>query len=130
MSKDPYYFPHDANASQDPKIMSMISRHGVAGYGMFWIVIERLRNESGYKIADKQYNWDALAMQMQCEPEAVKTFIENCIELELFIKDDGFFYSPALLKRMIHLDNVRGQRKRAAEAMHEKRREREEAWKD
>lgn len=121
MAKDPYYFTHDANASQDPKIMAMMKKHTVAGYGMFWIIIERLRNETGYKIADKDYNWDALAMQMQCTSSEVKEFVEYCTSLDLFVKDDGFFYSPALLKRMIHLDHVREQRVRAAKAMHEKR---------
>jgi hypothetical protein len=116
MSKDPYYFTHDANASSDPKMLAMLNNHGVAGYGMFWIIIERLRNESGYKLADKQYNWDALAMQMHSKTDTVRKFVDYCCEIDLLVKDDGFFYSPSLLKRMIHLDNVRSSRKRAAES--------------
>jgi len=129
MAKDPYYFTHDANAVNDPKIQAMMEQYGVAGYGMFWIIVERLRNESGYKLSDKLYNWQSLAKQMQCKDFHVQQFVQDCIDkYDLFMKEDGFFYSPALLKRMVHLDNVRDQRKRAAEAMHAKRREKEEQW--
>lgn len=117
MAKDPYYFTHDANAFSDPKIQAMVKKYGVAGYGMFWIIIERLRNESGYKLLDREYNWDALAMQMQCTSNDVKNFVSDCsCNYDLFVQEGGFFYSESLLKRMIHLDNVRGQRKKAADA--------------
>ncbi len=128
MSKDPYYFTHDANASHDPKIQAMMKKYGVSGYGMFWIIIERLRNESGYKLSDRPYNWDALAMQMQCTSEHVKEFVKDCCEqFDLLVMDDGFFYSGSLLKRMIHLDSIREKRVRAAQSMHDKK-DKENAW--
>lgn len=31
--KDCYYFPHDSNARSDPKIMALIQKYGIEGYG-------------------------------------------------------------------------------------------------
>jgi len=132
MANDPYYFTHDANAASDPKIKAMIRKYGCEGYGRYWIVIEMLRTQAGYKIEDKPYNWDALAEQMHCTSDALALYIKDCIGVfELFIQDEaGFIYSQSLLKRMVHLDGVRAQRVRAAEAMHKIRREKEDAWKE
>ena len=117
MANDPYYFTHDANASGDPKIKAMIRKYGAEGYGRFWIVIEMLRTQAGYKIEDKPYNWEALAEQMHCTSDALALYIKDCIEVfELFVRDEsGFIYSASLLKRMTHLDTIRAKRVRAAE---------------
>ena len=127
MANDPYYFTHDATAANDPKIRAMIKKYGVAGYGMFWLILEMMRTQSKYKIDDKEYNWSALAEQMQCTCKEVKAFVKDCTEqFELFIYDEkGFYYSASFLKRMQRLDEIRAKRVRAAEIMHEKRRERE-----
>lgn len=46
--KESYYFPHDCNASQDPKIMMLLSSCGLSGVGAYWIIIEILhQQESG-----------------------------------------------------------------------------------
>ena len=50
MKKDAYYFSHDANAQDDPKCMVLIDQLGMEGYGIFWALIEKLRNESNYKL--------------------------------------------------------------------------------
>jgi hypothetical protein len=47
--KDAYYFSHDTNARNDPKIAAMRQSYGVEGYGLYWIVVEMLaeRNAPG-----------------------------------------------------------------------------------
>ena len=67
MAKDAYYFSHDANARQDPKILEMISVYGIEGYGRYWILVEMLREQSDYTLSlTGKYTFNALAMQMQC----------------------------------------------------------------
>ena len=114
--KDAYYFKHDSNARNDPKIKALMGKYGVEGYGRFWIILEMFRESNGYKLEDKKYLWDALAEQMHCSTSEVKTFIKDCAdEFELFIQEDGYFYSPAFLQRMIKLDEIRAKRKDAAD---------------
>jgi hypothetical protein len=46
MAKDAYYFSHDSNSQDDPKCMMLIDQLGMEGYGIFWALIEKLRNET------------------------------------------------------------------------------------
>ena len=119
--KDARYFHHDSNARHDPKIQALIKKYGMKGYGMFWVIVETMRENSGYKINQKKYIFESFAEQMQCTVEEVNTFIKDCIEeFELFIQDDGFFYSESLLERMARLDYLRTAKQKGAYAMHEK----------
>lgn len=107
--KDAYYFSHDSNARYDPKILSMISVYGMAGYGWYWVIIEILREQENYKFKIvKEHSYNAIAMQMQCDCNATKKFIDDCIkEFELFVSDGEFFWSESLLNRMEILANKR-----------------------
>ncbi|MEK9207888.1 MAG: DUF4373 domain-containing protein [Patescibacteria group bacterium] len=115
------YFRHDMNARNDPKIRALIKKYKMEGYGRFWVIIEMMRETTGYKIKEKRYIYEALAEQMQCSAEELKKFIKDCIEeFELFTQEDGFFYSESLIQRMTVLENIRLSRQRGAYSMHEK----------
>lgn len=124
MSKEAYYFSHDANARHDPKILALRSEYGVKGYGIYWIIIEMLREQEGYKLPLKKYIFNAIAMQVQCKDFAkddAKVFVENCInEYELFAADEGFFWSNSLLKRMDKKQDLSEKRRAAAKARWDK----------
>lgn len=110
--KDAYYFSHDSNARNDTKILAMRSDYGIAGYGMYWIIIETLRDESDYKLSLKPYTIKALAMQMNLDIETVNKFIDDCInQYELFEIDGDYFWSESLCRRMEKLDDIREKRK-------------------
>lgn len=47
--KDAYYFSHDSNAKDDFKCMLLIEEIGLEGYGIFWILVETLREQESYK---------------------------------------------------------------------------------
>ena len=114
--KDSYYFKHDSNARHDPKMQILINEHGLEGYGRFWVIVEMLREATHYKLETKEYVWAALALELKISPIEVKSFIKDCVDkYELFNQDDGFFYSPALLSRMVKLDELRSRRKMAAD---------------
>ena len=113
--KDAYYFSHDANARNDIKILSMRCDYGLEGYGMYWIIVETLREEKDYKIKFNDSNCRALAMQMHSKPEKVHEFISDCIDAyELFVSDGECFWSESLMRRMEKLEETRQKRKEAA----------------
>lgn len=96
MSKDAYYFSHDSNARNDEKIISLRMEHGWRGYGIYWALIEKLRDESDYTIERLYKN---LAFEFQESPEVIKSVVEDFGLFE--ISEDGKrFYSKSLLKRM------------------------------
>ena len=41
------YFQHDFYARNDEKIEELIDKHGLAGYGAFWIIVEMMHEHRG-----------------------------------------------------------------------------------
>jgi hypothetical protein len=124
MSKEAYYFSHDANARHDPKILAMREDYGVKGYGVYWVIVEMLREQDEFKLPLKKYIWSAIAMQVQCKDyakEDAKQFVEICInEYELFNSDGEYFWSNSLIKRMGKKNEVSEKRRAAAKARWDK----------
>jgi uncharacterized phage protein (TIGR02220 family) len=124
MSKEAYYFSHDANARHDPKILALRSEFGIEGYGIYWVVVEMLREQDEFKLPLKEYIFNAIAMQVQSNAyakEDAKRFVEFCInECDLFDSNDTHFWSNSLLKRMNKKDALSKKRSEAAKARWEK----------
>ena len=110
------YFSHDSNARNSDKLMKVRMKLGAEGYGIFFMLIERLREEEGYK---STIDYDTLAFDLRVEPEKVKQIVEN-YDLFKFTEDGKYFYSDSFNERMKMMD-VRAQQrkskaKKAAEA--------------
>jgi hypothetical protein len=107
--KDAYYFPHDSNAKDDPKCIMLIEELGLEGYGIFWVLIETLRDQPGYH-ADLKI-LPGLARRYNTSLEKMKSVI---VRYNLFgIEDDQFFFSESLKNRMNVLDDRREKARRA-----------------
>lgn len=92
--KDAFYFSHDANAQRDPKILRLRQKHGWEGYGLFWALVEMLRNEEEYKLRTQ---YETYAFALQSHEDRIKSIVED---FELFTIEDGFFWSESLIRRM------------------------------
>jgi hypothetical protein len=113
--KEAYYFPHDANARNDLKISAMLSKYGVAGYGMYWMIVEVLRESKNFEAEHKKYTYSALAKQMSCTDEQVEAFISDCINaFELFQSNERTFWSESLKRRMEIKNEIAEKRRFAA----------------
>jgi len=106
MAKDAYYFSHDSNASQDPKILVMCSVYKAEGYGWYWMLVEMMREQEDYRLPIKgKYIINALALKMYADAERLHQFIDDCVkEFDLFKTDDSFIWSESLIKRMQGFD--------------------------
>ena len=116
MAKDVYYFSHDVNASNDPKIVAMESQFGVISYAWWWKLIEKLASSDDYKLPFKKYTFIALDKELGILNENERPFNENehnffCSnesflfinslihDFELLDYDDEYFWSPSLIRR-------------------------------
>ena len=109
MNKDAYYFPHDSNAKDDPKCVLLIEQLGMEGYGIYWMLVEVLREQPDYAYPLK--NLPALARRYNTTYEKVKAVVFG---YELFtIKDDRIFFSDSLNRRMEVLAEKRAKRSEA-----------------
>lgn len=101
MAKETYYFSHDSNALIDTKILNMRADYGLEGYGLYWAIIEMMRNEEDYKLELSKNTFRAIKTLTNPTTIDIEKFINDCIEdYKLFKKEDGKFYSNSLLKRM------------------------------
>lgn len=115
--KDAYWFSHDSNAKDDPKIMILIEQLGLEGYGIYWVLVETLREQPGYKCPIILI--PVLARRYGTSAEKMKAVVLN---YDLFvIEDDKFFFSESLINRMQILENRREVARRAGIASGEKR---------
>ena len=104
MAKETFYFSHDSNALTDTKILNMRADYGMEGYGLFWAIVEMLRNEEEYKLDLDKNTYRAIKTLTNTQIN-VEEFIKNCIEdYKLFEQEDGKFFSNSLLKRMEEKD--------------------------
>ena len=104
MGKETYYFSHDSNAITDTKILNMRADYGLEGYGLFWAIIEMMRNEENYKLQADKKIYRAIKTLTNTSID-VEKYVQDCInEYELFKEENGYFYSNSLLRRMLEKD--------------------------
>jgi len=101
MKKDAYYFSHDSNAWSDSKILKLrviYKDKALWAYGLFWIILEKMRDESEHKL--NHDNIEEIALYAQCNSDEIRTYIEHCIKIKLFESDGIYFWSVSFLSRM------------------------------
>ncbi len=109
MKKDSCYFSHDSNAKDDPKCMLLIDQLGMEGYGIYWMLVEVLREQPDYKCPLNLV--PILARRYNTTTEKVKTVIS---QYDLFkIDEEKNFFSFSLIRRMTPLLETRERRSMA-----------------
>lgn len=103
--KDTYYFQHDYNARKDPKCSALINDFGLAGYGIYWCLIEIL-HEQGGKIKKFPKLIDGIAFELGIEIEALTKQIEAMLQdYNLLQEDENYIWSNRVLKNLEDREN-------------------------
>ncbi len=123
-----HYFSHDADARHDPKIVCMMNVFGMEGYGIYWCVVEILREEDKfrYKI-DNKYWAEGLAGECKVTKEKMVKFIDFCVEIDLLQRNEKYFWSESLNRRMGRMVMITESNKRAVNIRWKRHREKQEA---
>lgn len=98
------FFPHDAAASQDPKIQRLIYRTGFAGYGRWWRLCEHLAVSNDFKfplnteedefILSSVLGFDPNDVSAADDPRfSCAAFIDVLVDIGLLVVDDEGLYS-------------------------------------
>jgi hypothetical protein len=117
MKKDAYYFSHDSNAKDDPKCVLLIEQLGLEGYGIFWVLIEILREQPTYTYP--LVLLPALARRFNTSTEKIQAVVKKYGLFE--IENNEVFLSTSLTERMKYLDAKREKRSLAGQLGNEKR---------
>ena len=94
------YFSHDSNARNSDKLIPLRMRWGAEGYGIYFMILERLREEPGY-MSVKDYNM--IAFDLRVDTGKVKSIVED-FGLFVFTEDGKYFYSESFKRRMTQKD--------------------------
>ena len=104
------YFSHDSNARDDEKILAMRIDLGWEAYGLYWALIEMLRDASDYQL---KTNFKVLAFSLHTTPDLLQQIICN-YGLFSFTEDNESFFSHSLTKRMEEKEVVSKKRRASA----------------
>lgn len=93
------------------------------GYGLYWAIIEMLRNESSYKLPLNKNTYRAIKMQTGTTFD-VEKYLKDCINEyiddesgnSLFNSDGKSFWSASLLRRLKKYEEIKEKRIKAANA--------------
>lgn len=89
-----YFFNHKPSIYKDSKIQRLIFREGMAGYGIFWSLLERLCNYENQIEAD----YEALAFELRSESNLIRNIVEN---YGLFIHENNIISSKLIKQRVV-----------------------------
>ncbi len=87
------YFSHDYHARSDPKMIKLRMKYGFEGVGLYWSIIEILYEAEGRVLRTE---CERIAYELQIGIERITAIIDT----DLFQKDELYFWSDSVLKRL------------------------------
>jgi hypothetical protein len=117
MEKEAFYFPHFCNARHDRKIRRLRKELGTEGYGIYFMLLETLREQQDlmYPLDDL----DLLAEEFNVSEAKVRVAICNYGLFE--IDEEQKFFSPKMLVYLEPYFKMKEQRKIAGQKSADKR---------
>lgn len=110
--KESYYFPHYIGARNDRKIKRVRKDFGVEGYALFFMTLERLREEESLKIPVEDI--DLLADDFGTSEAKLHTLIHNYKLFDFEESANGrIFFSPKQIQYLEPYFEMREQRRLA-----------------
>ena len=120
--KKTYYFQHDFQSFDDPKIQYIIAKFGAEGYGVWWRLVEMLHQDEHNRLPLKDYLFFAIEGQLGLESDGAKDIIMSCInDVQLLQTDGEYFWSDRVLKNVGRMNEVKEKRSQAGKKSAEKR---------
>lgn len=96
MAKDKFWFDHDYNARGDEKILEIRALYGAEGYGIFWMIIETMAENSKGGINENLIG--GLSHGFGVAKDTLKGVIDLSLKIDLFYTENGFIYSRRIRK--------------------------------
>lgn len=101
MAKDVFWFKHDSNAARDIKLMHIKHIHDFWGIGLYWCVVEVLREQPKYKFSCSESGLGLLCTLVMCNDiNRFTTWYNDCVRIGLFCVENVEFFSASLCERM------------------------------
>lgn len=103
--KGTYYFSHDYHARNDEKIEALRLEHSWEGYGIYWMLVERMYEAPSCSIRHDKVK--QIAMASAVSAEKLKAVIQTCLNEELFVSDGERFWSESAKGRKYQFESLK-----------------------
>lgn len=121
------YFSHDSNARNDEKIIRLRMELGAEGYGIYFMLLERLRENKDYT---SLRDYEIIAFDLRVDANKIKKVVED-YDLFVLTEDGEHFYSDSFMDRMAIKDKKEKAKsenaRRAAQARWNRQKEEEKS---
>lgn len=105
-------FLHDSDARRDFKMLKLRRLGGWEYVGLFWGLIEVLREQPSLTLSSDDL--EACAYEFQVDDDVLRKLIRHCIDINLFSAlDDGSITSPSLRRRIEAFEAAKEKKKEA-----------------
>lgn len=109
--KDAYYFPHDSNAREDPKLAALRQEFGFEGVGIWWAIVELMHNQNNGKFEKFPAFYVGIASVLGLDEAKVKHFFSASIDrFNLFQENDKYIWSERVQNNLRERLNKRMKR--------------------
>ena len=96
MAKESYWFKHDHNARGDEKILELRSEFGAEGYGVFWMIVETMAENSNGGV--KASLIGGLSLGYGVAKDRLQSIFDVCTRIGLFFEKEGYYFSNRMLR--------------------------------
>ena len=108
MAKDSYWFKHDSTAGRGTRMRKMAFIYGHWGKGIYWDVLEILRDQDGYRFEKDEQSIQMLSDLIGCkDPDKLFNWLSDCIGLDLIQSDEKYFFSNVLKANMTKWESTK-----------------------
>lgn len=110
------FFKHDLGARNDPKLLRLAMRHGMAGIGTYWCLVEMMYEQGGSIPVD---DIDSIAYSLRVDV----SIILDIVEIGLFEINDDHLTNSRIREFVLSVEAISSKRKAAINARWAKHRE-------
>jgi hypothetical protein len=112
MSKE--YFSHDYGTRNKKRMAALLHDSGSRGYGLFWIIVEMLHEDSAKWMDMDDITFIAIKKESGEDIGYIRQFVTDCIEkYKIFICEDHRFTTERVLRNISKREEIREKRAEA-----------------
>jgi hypothetical protein len=102
------YFSHDSDMRDDPKIKALRRKFGVAGYGVWCMLLESITDSENFRL---NMDLEIMAGDYDIEPDFLDQVIQYCLKLDLLQDQNGVISCRTLEHRLATVIDKRAKAK-------------------
>lgn len=94
--KESFYFPHYYWARNDDKILELRARFWAEWYGVFWMILETMAENSDGSINRELIG--GLSLGYNLPISHLEEILNFLVKIGIFVEDDGLIFSPKMIE--------------------------------